>query len=80
MTYVIAWSVPALRALRAMPWRDAERVDAAVQRFAATGQGSRFRYETDEPLSLRLEVQPYVVRLGVDQRERLIRVWYVYGA
>ena len=78
MTYAIAWSSPATLALRAMPWRDAERVDAAVQRYAATGQGNQFRYERDEPLSLRLEVQPYVVRLSVDTRERVIRVWYVY--
>jgi hypothetical protein len=80
MTYEIAWSSPATLTLRAMPWRDAERVDASVQRFAATGEGNRFRYETDEPLSWRLEVQPYVVRLSVDPRERVIRVWYVYRA
>ena len=78
MTYAIAWSSPATLALRAMPWRDAERVDAAVQRYAATGQGSHFRYERDEPLSLRLEVQPYVVRLSLDTHERVLRVWYVY--
>ncbi|UQA60054.1 hypothetical protein [Polyangium aurulentum] len=78
MTYEIAWSSPAMLALRAMHWRDAERVDAAVQRYAATGQGSGFRYETDSPRSLRLEVQPYIVRLSVERRERLIRVWYIY--
>jgi hypothetical protein len=75
MTYDIAWSSPATLALRAMPWRHAERVDAAVQCYAATGEGSRFRYEADEPLSWRLEVPPYVVRLSVAPRERLIRVW-----
>lgn len=74
MTYDISWSSPATMALRAMPWQQAARVDAAVQRYAATGRGSRFRYETDDPLSLRLEVRPYVVRLSIDPRERLIRV------
>lgn len=78
MTYRIAWSPPATQALRAIPWRQAERVDAAVPRFAATGEGSRFRYETDAPLSWRLDVPPYVVRLSVDAREPLIRVWYIY--
>jgi hypothetical protein len=78
MTYRIAWSSPATQALRAIPWRQAERVDAAVLRFAATGEGSRFRYETDAPLSWRLDVPPYVVRLSVDAREPLIRVWYIY--
>lgn len=80
MTYRIAWSSPATQSLRAMPWRQAERVDAAVQRYAATGEGSRFRYEADEPLTFRLEVKPYIVRLSLDARERLLRVWYIYGA
>jgi hypothetical protein len=78
MTYKISWSSPATIALRAMPWRQAARVDAAVQRYAATGEGSRFRYETDAALTWRLDVRPYVVRLSVDPRERMIRVWYVY--
>lgn len=80
MTYRIAWSSPAILGLRAMPWRQAERADAAVQRFAASGEGKRFRYEADQPLSWRLEVPPYVVRLSVDPRERVIHVWYVYRA
>jgi hypothetical protein len=63
-----------------MPWRQAARVDVAVQRYAATGEGNRFRYESDAPLSWRLDVQLYVVRLSIDPRERLIRVWYIYRA
>lgn len=49
-----------------MPWRDAAKVDAAVQEFARTGRGDVARVYTNDPRSLRLKVSPYLVRMYLD--------------
>lgn len=74
----VEWFDPAIDALFRMPWRDAARVDAAVQRFASTGEGSVVRLSTDNATTLRLRVPPYTARLTLDRAERTIYVWIVY--
>ena len=73
----IEWWFAATAALMAMRWRDAEQVDAAVQRFAATGQGRVTKMKT-EPWGLWLWVLGYKVRLRFDPSRRLISVLYIW--
>lgn len=49
-----------LWAFRELPWREAARVDAAVMRFAMTGEGVVAPVRGD-PTEIRLKVAPYVV-------------------
>ena len=72
----VAWSHAGLWALRELPWRDAALVDAAVMRFAATGEGVVAPIYGD-PTDIRLTVPPYGVRLGVDPFERVLTVWWM---
>ena len=74
----IEWLALAHRALLEIPWRDAARVDAAVQRFASTGEGDVVRLPTDDALTLRLRVPPYTVRMSLDRWQATIHVWVVY--
>jgi hypothetical protein len=74
----IEWLEPGRRSLLDLPWRDAARVDEAVQRFAATGEGDVVRLRTDDAVTLRLRVPPYTVRMSLDRWEATIRVWVVY--
>jgi hypothetical protein len=78
MTWTIKWSYPAITALRAIPWRQAARIDAAVQRFVASGEGDRFRLASDDLLTVRLRVPPHIVRIGLESKAQIARVWYVY--
>ncbi|MFO0760475.1 MAG: hypothetical protein U0359_28600 [Byssovorax sp.] len=78
MSWSIEWSVPAIAALRAVHWKQAARIDRAVQRFAAWGEGDRFRFASDEPLTFRLRVHPHVVRMSLDKGPKIVRVWYIY--
>ena len=73
----IEWSHAALAALRAMPWRQAARVDAAVQRLVATNEGDLVRAH-NHPTGARLRVPPYVVYLTFDRQAGVLSVWYVY--
>lgn len=72
----VVWSHAGLWALRELPWRDAARVDAAVMRFAATGEGVVATIDGD-PAEVRLKVLPYGVRLGVNPFERVLTVWWI---
>jgi hypothetical protein len=72
------WLIPAERALRNMPWRDAARVDAAVQRFVATGEGAVLQLPTDLTVTVRLRVPPYGVRMNLDREAGTIYVVAVY--
>lgn len=76
-TWRLSWSIVAEGALRAIPWRDAARVDAALMRFAATGEGDFERIPND-PTGAWLRVGAYTVRIVLDRRERLISVLYVW--
>lgn len=72
----VVWSHAGLWSLRELPWRDAARVDAAVMRFAATGEGVVATIDGD-PTEVRLKVLPYGVRLGVNPFERVLTVWWI---
>lgn len=78
MTWRIVWVQGAEDALRRMPWRDAARVDAAVQQLARTGRGSIYRLRDDHADLLRLLVPPYRVRLTLDRFEGVLYVGAVY--
>ncbi len=78
MTWHVRWSEPAERMLLQIPWREAARVDAAVQRFARTGRGEVVRLRVDDAVTLRLRVAPYGVRLTLDRIDGVLTVWSVY--
>jgi hypothetical protein len=63
-----------------MPWRDAAKVDAAVQEFARTGKGDITRVYTNDPRSLRLKVSSYFVRMYIDPESFTLTVILVFRA
>ena len=73
----INWLAAPMAALRAMPCRQAARVDAAVIRFAETGRGWVERV-TGDRRGLRLLVPPYAVRLEIDMETGHITVLSVF--
>jgi mRNA-degrading endonuclease RelE of RelBE toxin-antitoxin system len=79
MTWSILWGAPAERALRAMPWRDAAHVAAAVLRFAETGTGAS-RLHTDSQLTRRLRVDGYRVLMVLDPVAKWVWVVMIYRA
>ena len=74
----ILWTPAALWSLRAMPLRDAARVDAAVLHYARTGQGELTRVYAGDPRALRLRVHPYTIRLFLDPQSGVLTVCWVY--
>lgn len=77
MTWRIEWSHAAGAALRAIPWRDAARIDAAVQKLATHQQGEIVRLE-DHPTAAKLRVSPYLVYRNFDRFEGTLTIWFVY--
>ena len=73
----ILWTPAALWALRSFPWNEAERIDAAVQRFARKGEGRVARIE-GSAIRLRLYVPPYVARLNLDRNSGVLVVAWVF--
>lgn len=80
MSWRICWSPPAITALEKLPWKHAARVDCALQELIRTGQGDVFRLRSDDPITARLRVPPYVVRFTSDPRDHVVWVWFVYSA
>jgi len=78
MSWRVEWSAPAERSLLNMPWKDATRVDAAVQRLASTGQGDLVRLPEDHAVTLRLRVKPYIALLSLDRQQGILHVINVY--
>ncbi|MCC6553661.1 MAG: hypothetical protein IT372_11660 [Polyangiaceae bacterium] len=79
MTLRIRWTDPAIESLLRMPdWHAAERVVRAVASFAATGDGDVYRLRDDHAVTVRLRVQPYVVRMTLDPFEAFLYVWIIY--
>ena len=72
------WSVPAERVVKNIPRRDAERVDAAVLRFAETGQGTIERLSTDPDVTVRLHVIGYIAVLTLDRSDATLWVGWLY--
>ncbi len=73
----LSWSVVAVEALRAIPWRDAARVDAAMMHFAQTGEGDIERIPND-PTGAWIRVGSYKVRVVFDRYDKLISALYVW--
>jgi mRNA-degrading endonuclease RelE of RelBE toxin-antitoxin system len=78
MNLEVVWGDSAIRALLSMPWRDAERIDAAVMRFAETGSGDVRSLPEDNPITRRLHVGSYRVRLAIDPRAAQLWVVMIY--
>jgi hypothetical protein len=78
MSWRVEWFEPAIQSLRQIPWRDAARVDAAVQRFAATSEGDVVRLPVDDAVTLRIRVRPYAARVTLDPIDGVLHVWIVY--
>jgi len=76
-TWRLKWRPAAIAALRAMPWRQAARVDAAVMHFAATGKGWVEGVQGD-PRGLRLHAPPYVAILQAEPEETRLQVLAIY--
>lgn len=74
----IRWTPAALRVLREIPWREAARVDAAVLRYAATGEGRLTRVYEHDPRALRLHLPRYTVRLFLDPDTAILTVAWLF--
>ena len=77
MSLRVEWHPDARRSLLSLGWRDASKVDNAVQSFAANGFGEVRRLRTGEGIELRLRVDPFRVRMSVDQTMGTLHVWSV---
>ena len=73
----ILWTPAASWAIRSFPWREAEIIDAAVQKFAHTGEGRVARIE-GSAIRMRLYVPPYIVRLNLDRNTGVLLVAWVW--
>lgn len=78
MTWSLAWHEVAVRDLRAMHWRAAAAIDAAVMRFAATGRGEVARLSPTDPRRLRLRASGVEALLFADLDERRLHVVRVF--
>jgi hypothetical protein len=78
MSLEVEWHPVARLDLLAIPWRAAARIDAAVMRFAATGQGHIKRISPTDPRKLRLFVSGAVAALFVDESTRTVYVGRVF--
>ncbi|AUX41128.1 uncharacterized protein SOCE26_025340 [Sorangium cellulosum] len=78
MKWTVDWTPTAIDSFQRIPWRDAERVAAAVYRLADTGEGALYVMPSDPTVMARLRIGSYRVRLTRDVRERVLRIWWVY--
>jgi hypothetical protein len=79
MSWSLRWSEVAERDLLSIDWRIAGNVDAALMRFAATGEGPLRRVEPDDHLRYRLRIRGAEARLFLDARERVVYVVRVFA-
>lgn len=78
MTWTLNWGIVARRDLLTLPWRTAERLDAAVIRFAETNRGPVTRLFPQDPRRLQLTVRGAVALLYADERTGELHVGRVY--
>lgn len=76
----VVWLAPAIRALRSLRRRDAERVDEAVLRYASGDKSAAFRLPDDEATTVRLAADGYRVRMIVDIHNGVVWIVMVYRA
>ncbi|WP_437647699.1 type II toxin-antitoxin system RelE family toxin [Sorangium sp. So ce362] len=79
MSWEVEWTPSGIASLHQIHWLDAGRVDAAVQRFAATGEGIVRRVPADHAGVIRLRVGRYRVLATLDSWNGVMCVWWVYG-
>lgn len=77
MLWQIEWSHVAAATLRAIPWRDAARIDAAVQKLAKDQEGELVRIKA-HPTAAKMQVGRYVVYLNFDRFDGTLMVWFVF--
>jgi plasmid stabilization system protein ParE len=79
MSLTRRWSEAAKRHLEEIGWHPAEVVDAAVQRFAATGRGDVERFGDSGRFVLRVGPYRAWFRIAVEGDETLMYVTAVFG-
>jgi hypothetical protein len=62
--------------LRHIPWPEAARVDAAVQRFAARGEGE-LEWVQGSRADYRLLIPGYGILIELHADEHIIEVWHL---
>jgi hypothetical protein len=78
MSWTVRWHVLAERDFYELAhWQTAARIDEAVQRLAATGEGDLRRIATTLGAEHRLLVPPYFVRISRDRTTRVVHVWRI---
>ncbi|WP_437314391.1 hypothetical protein [Sorangium sp. So ce385] len=78
MSWEVEWTPAGIASLHQIHWLDAGRIDAAVQRFAATGEGAVHRVPADNAIIVRLRIGRYRVLAALDPWDGVMRVWWVY--
>jgi hypothetical protein len=73
VSWRLRWSFAAIAGLRALPWRDAAKVDAAVLRLARSGEGD-LDLEFGDLHGARLRVDRYLVRVEIEPAAKAITV------
>ncbi|WP_437851790.1 type II toxin-antitoxin system RelE family toxin [Sorangium sp. So ce363] len=79
MSWEVEWMPSGIISLQRIHWRDGERIDAAVQRFATTGEGDVRRVPADHAGVMRLRVGRYRVLTTLDPWDGVMRVWWVHS-
>lgn len=78
MTWTLDWHPAARRDLLELPMRTAERLDAAVIKFAATNRGPVFRASEHDPRQLKLVVTGAVALMNADPISGMLLVTRVF--
>jgi mRNA-degrading endonuclease RelE of RelBE toxin-antitoxin system len=74
MKWHVEWQPAALRDLSRLDAQVQERILEAVERYAATGQGSVIRLQDVRPPEWRLRVGGWRVRFSRDETERVLGI------
>jgi hypothetical protein len=77
MTYEVLWHARAVRQLLDLHWNQGSFVDAAVLRYAASGEGVVRKVATADGDELRLHAGSFYVRFSLDRTARTLTVWAV---
>ncbi len=78
MIWEIEWGFAARAALRALPWKQAAQIDAAVLRLAHESEGDLIRVPQVHPFGARLYTGPFALFLTLDPYTAKLVVWYIY--
>jgi hypothetical protein len=76
MHWEIRWRHAAFAMLRHIDWHDASRVDAAVIRFARSGEGD-LEWVQGSRADYRLLVPGYSILIELHSEEHVLEVWSV---